>query len=241
MKSSYSKMKCFLLLLPAGTFDIIIKNVTQFLAECTDAKVDFRINLDNNNKNEYIPLHRYLTTSFKDHKIGIYPGILRANPGCESETFFSSEDHLNFIKELSANDFNNQYPYHSPKGCCACAISSHVIGPLGEIYLCWEHVGLRDKVIGYIDGASSGNSNLLTQYMLKGNCFGDEKCLACPMIPICSGGCSYKRMQNISEGTSHNLCTIYKDNDGKNLEELLCLYYMSINKNECTKSGATKN
>lgn len=71
-----------------GTFDLIIRNVKNFIVECPETYVSFRINVDNSNSHEYVTTFKYLNSIFPNANIGIYAGILRANKGCESETFF---------------------------------------------------------------------------------------------------------------------------------------------------------
>lgn len=209
-----------------GSFDRIVENVLAFARHCPRTKMSFRINVDNNNITDYIEIHKYLTDIFKGHDIHIYAGILRANRGCESETFFTSKDHVRFNRYLVENGIPAQtYPSHCDKGCCATSTSSYVIGPKGEIYCCWEHVGNPKLTIGNISSETLTNRQLYNNFILNGHCFNDSRCKECGFLPICSGGCAKKRLENLTEGTSHDLCSIYHDKDGTRLSELLINYY----------------
>ena len=210
-----------------GTFDRIVENLSRFVELFPETHVDLRVNVDNSNKEEYLKVHSYFSDRFKGHPVYVYPGILRANKGCEAETFFSSEDHLEFSRMLWKNRLYDLYPRQCSKGCCATSVSQYVVGPRGELYLCWEHVGKSDKIIGYIDGKPGEGTGLYGTYKLKGHCFEDKKCLECGLLPLCTGGCPDKRIANYFENGSHNLCSIYNENDGAGLEDALYEYYLA--------------
>lgn len=216
-----------------GTFDIIMNNVSSYLENSPKASLSFRINIDNDNKNEYAEIFEFIKKKFKGYNIQIYAGILRANPGCESETFFTSKDHVDFSRMLWRNQMENIYPHKCSKGCCATSISQYVVGPEGELYLCWEHVGQKGKIIGDLTGQLSESNSLYEKFKLDGHCFNDSRCHECGLLPLCSGGCADKRVQNTHEGKNHELCCIYNDKDGQGLTDLLYEYYIltSGNKN----------
>lgn len=215
-----------------GTFDIILNNVAEFLRINPKCQVTFRVNVDNTNKEEYISVHNMLKERFKDYFMSVYPGILRANKGCEDETFFTSSQHLEFNTELWKNNIKSMYPCHLSKGCCATSVSSYVIGPKGELYLCWEHAGNSQKIIGNIDGTPGVCTKRYPDYMLRGTCFSDPRCLECGLLPICSGGCPDKRIANLCDGDSHDLCSVYSDENGRGLEEALYTYYKLTSKQQ---------
>ncbi len=211
-----------------GSFDLILKNVEKFLEANPDTRIDFRVNVDNTNKGEYIEVHSMLHERFKGYSISVYPGILRANKGCENETFLTSAEHLEFSKMLWKDKVQDFYPAHCSKGCCATSLSSYVIGPSGELYPCWEHVGNMEKCMGYIDGKGGPATRLYARYKLHGHCFDDDKCLACGLLPVCSGGCPDKRVANMFESGDYNLCSIYHEQDNKALEDALYEYYRLV-------------
>lgn len=211
-----------------GTFDKIINNVKNFTKCSPNTFVSFRINVDNSNYREYVTAHKYLKEMFKNDNVGIYAGILRANKGCESDTFFTSRDHLKFNDYLLKNKIPLQnFPQKCSKGCTATQVASFIIGPKGELYLCWEHVGKEDKIIGYIGNKKNGNYCGLSNYMLYGHCYSDSKCKKCGFVPICSGGCPDKRIENKFNGGNYDLCSIYHEEDGQALNDLLYKFYQS--------------
>lgn len=209
-----------------GSFDTIIRNVKLFLKKNTQTYVSFRINVDNNNYKEYIETYHFIKKNFPYKNVGVYAGILRPNHKCETKSFFSSDDHVHFNNYLLKNNISTiSYPKHCDKGCCATYISSFVIGPNGEIYRCWEHVGNSNKIIGYICSNELTNPQLFNQYILEGHCFNDNKCRECGFLPICTGGCPNKRIENQVKKYNNNLCSIYRDDHNKKITDLLYQFY----------------
>lgn len=209
-----------------GTFDDIFANLKRFFKKCPNTPVSIRVNIDNDNRSQYKEVYDIIKESFPSNNISCYPGILRANKGCETEVFFSSRDHLEFMKELGMQSpASYLYPKPQFKGCCATCASSHVIGPQGELYRCWEHVGKIEYVVGNILDRSIMSQETIFRYINHGTLFADEECLKCLMLPICSGGCPFRRIANKFEGENNELCSLYKTDKGKALEDMLFSYY----------------
>lgn len=217
-----------------GTYDDIIENIDIFTQKSPQTRVNIRINVDNNNRNKYAELYRLLTGKFPGRNIYYYPGILRANKGCESETFFSSKDHFEFMKELrDCGASDSLFPTYNDKGCCATCASAHVIGPFGELYRCWEHIGKQQYIVGNIADNTMPREHLLLQYIKLGTPFSDKECKKCPILPICNGGCAYKRIENLLFKGNNDLCCIYHNNNMEALKDILYTYY-KLQKNHNT-------
>lgn len=214
-----------------GTFDRILANVDNFVKACPQTHVSFRVNVDNTNSAEYFDVAQMLRERYGEKSnVSVYPGILRANRGCENENFFTTKDHLAFSRRLVEHgDVSYSYPQALSKGCCATSINDYVIGPMGELYKCWEHVGKPDSIIGNIADEEQRNETLLNRYMLHGNCFDDLECRKCGMMPICSGGCPDRRVSNKFCNESNELCSLHHDENGEALERLLYDFYVSSN------------
>lgn len=61
----------------------------------------------------------------------------------------------------------------------------------------------------------------MTRYYTAGDALDDINCRQCFYLPICGGGCPYRRLENEFEGKCHDMCENIKDN----LEEFLELHY----------------
>ena len=212
-----------------GTFDLILNNIDKSIYKWDNTKFSIRINIDKSNMNDYCEMRDMIKQRYSNcNNISIYPGILRANKGCESEVFFSSKDHVEFNRMLNdGSTTGRRYPSHCSKGCTATNASSYVIGPKGEIYLCWEHIGMQEKIVGNIDQPALSNPTLFYRFLTHGSLFDDIQCKQCGLLPICNGGCPNKRIENIFEKTNHNLCALYNENDKDILYDTLYDYFLS--------------
>ena len=99
--------------------------------------------------------------------------------------------------------------------------SIRVIGPDGEMYKCWDDVGLEEKVVGHIDRFNDWNMALIAEGMTGCSYLDDPECKECYYFPICNGGCHRIRQKNLHAEVKHSSCTYFKGN----LENLLELYY----------------
>lgn len=89
--------------------------------------------------------------------------------------------------------------------------NSVVIGPEGELYKCWNDVGKKDRVYGYLDGRIT-NEPLLFRYLAAADPFDDQQCRDCLLLPVCGGGCPYDRIKRDYEDNKINVCPLIKDN-----------------------------
>ncbi|MCM1152275.1 MAG: radical SAM protein [Muribaculum sp.] len=209
-----------------GTYELILGNLDKFTEEFPKTRISIRINVDNHNADQYQNVAAEIIQRFKGKNVSAYPGILVANRGCESEQFFSSDDHAEFQKKLWNEGYNGYgYPSLCSKGCSATTLNSYIIGPRGELYKCWEHVGNGNKVVGDIFTTDYRNHNLFNDFILRGLCFNDPKCRECGLLPVCSGGCPKKRIDNHREGLNHDLCSIYNRKGGRVIEDILYEYF----------------
>ena len=210
-----------------GTFDLIHDNAIKFKKSSPHTKLTFRINIDNTNSDEYVEVYRYITELFGQNTVSTYPGILRANKGCESDVFFSTTDHMAFNRRLREQGLHiTNYPELCSKGCAATHVSSYVVGPQGELYLCWEHVGIPSMEIGNIRDTAMTNEQIFNRFMNHGHCFDDPECRSCGILPICSGGCPDKRIKNKFHKHQHQLCALYKEQNQDMLYNILYEYYL---------------
>lgn len=69
--------------------------------------------------------------------------------------------------------------------------ASFTISPFGEIYKCWDHVGMKEHLMGKID--SEGDIVDTTyRYIdwMTHNPIGVKECKECKYLPACGGGCA---------------------------------------------------
>jgi len=98
----------------------------------------------------------------------------------------------------------NKYPNLKSTYCGADAYNSFTIGADGFLYKCWKDVGNKEKCVGHILRDINLNENISFSYLLY-DATTSIKCKMCKLMPLCMGGCPYKR---IIDGSDN--CSIYK-------------------------------
>lgn len=101
-------------------------------------------------------------------------------------------------------DWFSKYPRTVNNFCGADSINSYVIGADGELYKCWNDIGIKERAVGNIVNHGTGNAELYFNYMLF-DPTEDETCSGCKLLPICMGGCPSYRIQG-----NLDVCSIYK-------------------------------
>ena len=156
----------------------------------------------------------------------MYPGILVGDNDCGfTSHFFTKENISDFYTMLIRNHLFKEFPHRINSNCYATSLYGYVIGPKGEIYKCWEDVGLKEKVVGSVMNDKFNNKPLFLQYMLHGTFRDSKSCKMCSLLPICDGGCPRHRIENRINGSKYNLCSHFNLNNQASLKELLYLYY----------------
>lgn len=219
-----------------GSFDPIISNIKLILKEL-NAKLMIRVNIGTDNQDDFSDVWNYFHQNFdmNNKRILIYPGFIKTKDAinnCWSCDTLSDIDRKNFYFNLAKNKNIDVvfFPEKKNRGCIATHLNGYVVGPNGELYKCWYHVGDDSKVFGYLDNNKIINNELFSRYLISGNSLNDENCKKCFFLPICSGGCASDRLKVIYEDGDYNLCTIYKDQ--KILKSCLETHYEKNNKQQ---------
>ncbi|WP_304581839.1 radical SAM/SPASM domain-containing protein [uncultured Alistipes sp.] len=210
------------------TYDTIIRNIDTFFKYNKKTYVLIRVNIDSTNKESFFQLYSELTKRWKNELLYISPAFVRGNDenanGCSSQCgILNRAEHVKFyfdLKEKYGMDIVF-FPRHTIGCCGATTLNYYVVGPSGELYKCWNDIGIQDRVIGYLFNDIIPNYNVLCQYISGPTMFDDEQCKNCSVFPICAGGCQWMRIKNVNEGTHYDLCTYKKDY----LEQFLEAHY----------------
>lgn len=178
------------------TFERIAENIDTISKTAPSVRVNIRVNIDAGNTDKFVTVfdcfyrkqyaNVVVTPAFVENQTGDY--------GCA----FSGREQLDFIVRLFREhgmNFKSFYPSYARAECSVRNKNVVVIGPEGEVYKCWNDVGRQDRVVGDIWGHTS-NERLLLQYLAGADPFDDIECKKCVLLPVCSGGCPYKRITN---------------------------------------------
>jgi len=175
------------------TFQRIIDNIKEIY---DILHLDIRVNLDKSNIGTFPKLLDELVENGISNKINIVaPSML--------EIFeFSSNDIKN--RAFSPEEFSHEYykavnmildrgmktdvrttPRHVE--CVGVDHNSYVVDPQGNLYKCWDLIGVESETVGTIGEGVRLDDNLL-KWMLWDS-FENEKCLNCSILPMCFRGC----------------------------------------------------
>jgi uncharacterized protein len=212
-----------------ATFQTILRNLDALLPKW-EGTLALRVNIDHTNQAGYHLTYQELKKRFEPFntkgRIFIHPGIVHNNNAnhpdisClidrDEEAVFTIEQYAQYgIKDLKA------FPGRAYAGCIACRRNGFVIGPEGELYKCWDDIGIAERRVGAIQKGVTWNMALIADYMVGSTYLDDPECLTCFYLPVCDGGCPHMRVTNYLGQTEHNVCSKFKHY----LEDLLEIYY----------------
>ena len=213
-KESHDRTRCFKAD-GKGSFDTIYNNIKLVRERIPNCRISIRVNINKENKKDFVEIYKKIEKDFnKDPYIYVYPGFIREET-CDGKKLQDNCIQTKDIPELyeffKAHGIEQPiFPRRKQRGCMIFSQNSHIIGPEGEIYKCWNDVTKPDRVIGNISDASLDNPTLFTQYMTHSTPYRDE-CRDCKVFPICDGGCGYYRYKNLYENGEFNQCSAMKD------------------------------
>jgi uncharacterized protein len=184
--------------------------------------IDLRINIDNENLNSIIELLDILCEfDLNQENVNPYLGFIKPTtqackdiaPICVSEIEFINCNLL-FIEELSKRGFKNfQYPHPCFHVCGAVTEGVYSIDPIGNIYKCWEVLGLQEEAVGNIlDSECKIEHHINFINWMNYDPLKKVKCRNCNIFPICFGGCPSFYVKHPSKKIYNNFpnCSPYK-------------------------------
>ena len=209
-----------------GTFKKIVDNVEMLQRIAPEVRVNLRVNIDATNQDDFIELHRFFTDKHYPNLV-VSPAFVTDLSGCNvDDCIFDTERKLQFIFKMKHEHGLNCIPFYPLSHRYECTVrnaNTVVIGPEGELYKCWNDVGNKDAVVGYVDGKIT-NETLLLRYLTGADPFEDPKCRECLLLPVCGGGCPYSRLKKEYEQKEVELCSLMKDH----LDEFLLYHYHHV-------------
>jgi len=191
----------------SATFDTIIRN----LVENKDIlpPTSIRINVDKDNIKQADEVFRILHKKNLLDKMKPYLGKINPDNNtyegskCFDMCGFSEADLEYFSKFVNELGCQHRYPQSVSNACTADATNSFVIGADGLLYKCWINIGDKASAVGDIMGVVHGNQKLFFDYLMF-DATNDSECRHCKFIPICMGGCPYRRV------SGQETCTLHK-------------------------------
>ena len=215
-----------------GTFDKILANIDALIAKQHNINISIRMNLYKANADQYVPLSHILQERF-GRKVHLYPAFVRDyGGGCISGSCYEdSTQKAEFLKSIF-NEYGiytkDLYPLRAFKGCMSQKMNAFVVGTEGELYKCWHHLGIDEKIVGSIFVPYTiTNYSLLSDMMIKDDGVFDNKCRSCVLFPSCHGGCIDEKSRN------KDYCIPAKSM----LEDFIDIHYTIKTRTESKKNG----
>lgn len=182
------------------TYKKILSNLDIIVSKY-NINISIRMNISTSNSKQYPILFKELKMRY-GNKVNLYPAFVHNyNGGCQLGTCF--DDYIqkaSFLQKVFEEEgiyTKDIYPFRASKGCMMQQMNSFVIGPKGELYKCWHHLGIDNKKVGDVfDNQIITNFGLLSDIMLEGDVLHDNNCKSCVLFPSCSGGCTDNRNRN---------------------------------------------
>lgn len=208
-----------------NSFDKILKNLDNILPIMDDVNINIRVNIDKNNKNEFPVLYELIKKRFAN-KFYVYPALVENLNGiCNEENCIQDIDEMaNFLIELYEK-YGIYDPTNFPKltfsSCMARQLYAYVVGPNGDLYKCWNDVGIKGREVANIIDTKVTNQNLMARYLKGSDKMDSKECNNCFFYPVCSGGCPYHRLLHSYKKGPKDFCHVGKNH----LDKLLEIHY----------------
>ncbi len=209
------------------TFDHILDNLEKLMESNYKGRVHVRVNVDKRNEDEYIEVHNLIKERYKKYfpyKIHVYPGFVKGEGHPDVACFYDSNDTGAFLARMAKKHGIRAldiFPRRTPAGCTLTKRNAYVVGPDGELYKCWDDVGIPELVVGHIDSITNWNMPLIAEGMVGCSYLDDPECKECFYFPVCNGGCHKMRQRNLHDDQHRDVCSYFK----YHLEELLELHF----------------
>lgn len=180
-----------------GSFDDVIKGIKLIQETKEIPNPVIRINIDKTNINEVYSLLEFLQQE-KLTNCRLDFGVVRG--GTEACSSYSNncynEDELGDVledlwTEAKKIGFNiNVNPIRKFIFCGLNGDNSYTIAPTGDIYKCWEQVGMEEHIIGKLSNKGNIEDFQYTFYdWMSKNPLEVKECRDCVYLPLCGGGC----------------------------------------------------
>ena len=214
------------------TYATILENIDNVMGSDFNGTLHIRVNVDRRNEKEFVDVYRYIAKKYPNdmgRRITVYPGFVKGDDHPDCSCFFDAVQQGEFLTRMY-NEYGiaplNIFPTRQSQQCVLTKHNAFVVGPDGELYKCWDDVGLKDKIVGDLGCQGNWNMPLIAEGMVACSYLDDPECKECFYFPICNGGCHRIRQKNLHNSVKHSPCTYFKGN----IETLLEACYESAKK-----------
>lgn len=202
------------------TFGRIIQNLKS-LKKIEDSSgfpvIGIRMNVDKNNFKSLYELDKYLLDEGIQNYATFYiAAVFDPNDYSHEYTYTPEEFSVinkEFQKKKKINSLNDYYPNLAGNHCMCDSLYGYVIDSDGGIYKCWEEMGKDNCKVGIISEYQKISYNPRYYSYLLSDILKKQRCLNCPVLPICmGGGCPERIIQhNYQPDCKSMISSIYEN------------------------------
>lgn len=196
-----------------NSFKSIMTNLDRIYEYCQKENkslpINVRVNVDKNNLEFYKNFYEQMNKKY-NYFFNIYPGFVGKNSekDCHADSCLNSVEASSFILEL-AEKYDipcvDLYPIKNTlTGCGAQSVNTYVVSSNGDLYRCWDDIGLKEYLVGNVVSGIKDEHNLIQSQVMESSGFEEPKCKDCLFLYSCMGGCPKRRMVNKKEGKEIN-------------------------------------
>lgn len=180
-----------------GTYDVIMKNLEEIKGILS---VSLRINVDYDNISAADKVMELLQQKDMLSYVRPYLGLVESyNDNYQEEKCFTDEMYSKYnLKFLMDHNIPLETTYPRPRWnyCVSDMYNGWVIDDSGNLYKCWNDIGIPKKSVGNINlGNNCMQKTSLLQEYSSFDPMTYEECKDCKMLPICLGGCPHNRAE----------------------------------------------
>lgn len=186
------------------TWQKIMSNLHLFNSKVINVYI--RMNIDSENCKDFYALSK-LIEKYNNPRMILYPSITEEiNDNDTRNVYMSDSMYDKFIlDEKNQSVFKNneksvpisndvsKIPDKRCYHCTAELDNTCVIDELGNIYKCWDEVGIDEyKCFNLMEEKKANYQNIVR--FVNDSFFDDEMCSNCVKLPICFGGCKFHKI-----------------------------------------------
>lgn len=183
-----------------------------------------RVNVDEKTCDIYPDVVETMKSRYSS-MVSCYPTFIEKpnDAECHHDNCMVSVEQAGFILKLATEkgmQITQTYPLSNKLlNCSAQKLDNFVISPNGELYKCWEDIGIPEYAVGKLNTISIDKNNTTYKYLLTTSGYENEECRNCLFLFSCSGGCPKKRLTNEKMKRELNpLCSAIKNAPEKFIE-----------------------
>lgn len=175
----------------AGTYEVITKNLSKAASVLPNIMV--RVNLDKSNMNDFFEIKQFFNKNGLEN-VRVYPAMVSSHNDCyDSKVCFDTEEFLALEYQIirDAGTQKSKIPVFRGNVCCADAVGGYVVDADGSLYKCWSDIGQKELSFGNILTGIDRPMNEIIY--LNEEIDAQDECKQCKLLPVCLGGCPYRR------------------------------------------------